>query len=291
MREYEIMFNSRNSANYAKPISAFLIEPERLDAQTGLMHFAHGWGGNRYQYREMQREFSDRYNLVCVATEYRQSGYDFDAVTGKGAYLPYDASHFQVIDCLNAVRHVLRLYPGINRERVIDFGGSQGGHVAMLMSIFSPCTFALVIGACGISHLDEKWVQASGREFGADELAIRNVVRMADRVQCQVVLMHGTADETVPDRHTRMLEQALLDAGKTVTSKYYEGGDHALGPVTNRRDSVVEMADGLIDSARNTNVDDFTAGREVRIPCETKSFVIDWSKAPDDVALTRWEQK
>ena len=135
MRDFESVFKSTNSIHYAKPITVYVAVPDRMDAETGLMHFAHGWGGNRYGYRAMQQEFADRYNVVGVATEFRQSGYDFDPVTGTGAYRPYDASNIQVLDCLNAVRHVLGLYPGLNRARLIAFGGSQGAHISMLMKI------------------------------------------------------------------------------------------------------------------------------------------------------------
>ncbi|MSS70460.1 MAG: DUF2920 family protein [Candidatus Latescibacteria bacterium] len=290
MKDYEITFKSCNSVHYAKPITAYVTGPDRMDGGTGLMHFAHGWGGNRYGYRAMQQEFADRYNLIGVATEFRQSGYDFDPVTGTGAYQPYDASHLQVIDCLNAVRHVLGLYPGLDRGRLIAYGGSQGGHISMLMCSFCPDTFALVISACGASHFDAERAAWAGRDFSARELAVRDTAGMAGRGQCPVVLMHGTADETLPDLHTRRMEKALREAGRTVVVKYYEGGNHALGPVTNRRDATVELADALLREARNDREDDFAAGRAVRVPCGDSDFVIDWSRRPEDPELARWEQ-
>lgn len=290
MRDFETVFKSSNSIHYAKPITVYVTVPDGMDAETGLMHFAHGWGGNRYQYRAMQQEFSDRYNVVGVATEFRQSGYDFDPVTGTGAYRPYDASNVQVLDCLNAVRHVLGLYPGVDRRRLIAFGGSQGAHISMLMSVFCPDTFALAIAACGVCRYDADRIAWSGRDFSARELAIRDTARMAPLVKCPVVLMHGTVDEAVPDSHSRMLEAALREAGKSVVAKYYEGGNHALGPVTNRRDATVELADGLLREARNDLQDDFAAGRTVRIACGDSDFVIDWSRRPEDPELARWAQ-
>jgi len=79
-KEYEIVFASCNSIHYSKQITAYVVPPSKQDENTGIMHFAHGWGGNRFQYREMQRDFTDRYNLFCVSTEYRQSGFDFSLV-------------------------------------------------------------------------------------------------------------------------------------------------------------------------------------------------------------------
>lgn len=289
MPEFDVTFRSCNSENYSKPITAFVVAPEIVRNDTGLMHFAHGWGGNRYQYREMQRDFAERYNLVCVATEYRMSGYDFDPVRGLGACRPYDASHYQVIDCLNAMRSVLDLYPHLDRGRLLAFGGSQGGHVTMLMAVFAPGTFAMVISASGISRMDPVHLEWAGRDMSADELAIRDCVRMADRITCPVVLMHGTNDQTVPHEHTQHLETALRAAGVEVQVSYVEGGGHDLGPVTTRHKHTIEIAGNRIAAARWDEEDAFTARRCVRIPCEDRTFVIDWSLPTDDSRLIHWE--
>lgn len=289
MREYETTFRSCNSETYPKSITAYVVVPDRVDGRTGLMHFGHGWGGNRYGYREMQQEFADRYNLVCVGTEFRQSGYDFDPVAGLGADRPYDASHYQVLDCLNALRHVHGLHPGLDDRRILSFGGSQGAHVAMLMGIFCPSTFALIVGACGAYRLDENIIQWAGRDFSEDELAVRDAVRLAPRVQCPVVLVHGTEDETVPVCHTRWLEAAIREAGKPVVARYVEGGNHALGPVTNRRDATVELADDLLRSARREGPTDFAEGSLIRIPCADRALELDWSKPTEDVDLIQWK--
>ena len=291
MNEFEITFQSTNTQSYSKKIFVYAVRPSVMNARTGLMHFAHGWGGNRYQYREMQQEFADRYNLVCIAAEFRQSGYYFDPVTGTGADLPYDASHYQVLDCLNAVREMLSIYPAVNKQRLIAFGGSQGGHIAMLMSIFAPQTFAFVVSACGVSHADEKIIAWTGRDFSADELAIRDVVRMADRVKCPVALMHGTADKSVADNHTRFLEKVLKEHGKTVRVKYIEGGGHGLEPVTDRKTVTVELADDWLKTMVNERENDFDLQSRVEIPCITKKCVFDWCKPVSDSTLVSWINK
>jgi pimeloyl-ACP methyl ester carboxylesterase len=289
MNEYEITFQSANTQTYSKKIFVYVVEPSKVNRDTGLMHFAHGWGGNRYWYREMQQEFADRYNLVCIGTEFRQSGYYFDPVTGVGADLPYDASHYQVLDCLNAVRKTLALYPAINTRRLIAFGGSQGGHISMLMGIFAPQTFAFIVAACSVTRMDNYVIGMAGRDFSPDELAIRDVVRMAGRVQCPVALMHGTADKTIPDTHTRLLEKALRENGKTVRVKYIEGGGHGLEPVTDRKTITVELADDWLKSQVNQRKNDFDLKSRIEIPCVVKKCVIDWSRLPEDSRLISWQ--
>jgi len=287
--EFDLTFRSCNSENYSKPITAFVVAPEIVRNDTGLMHFAHGWGGNRYQYREMQRDFAERYNLVSVATEFRMSGYDFDPVRGLGACRPYDAGHYQVIDCLNAMRSVLALYPGIDRERLLAFGGSQGGHITLLMAIFAPDTFALAVSGSGIGRMDSEHLIWAGRDMSPDELAIRDCVRMANRVTCPVILMHGTNDAIVPFQHTRTLEAALRDSGVEVLADYVEGGGHGLEPVTTRHKHTLEIAGGRLAEAHCRNQDAFSMGRRVVIPCPERTCIVDWSLPPDDFRLIHWE--
>ena len=277
-----------NSEAYPKPITVLAIAPESPGPDTGLMHFAHGWGGNRFQYRAMMQDFAERYDLVCIATEYRQSGFDFDADRGVGAYRPYDASHYQVVDCLVAVREALARFPA-NPARLFAFGGSQGGHVALLMAEFCPRTFGVVVAGSALTYIDPDRMAWTGRMMSPDELAIRDTVRMAPRIDCPVVLMHGTADQTVPDRHTRVLEAALRRAGKEVVARYIEGGRHMLEPVTTRHAVTLEMADGYLRSVRTDGGTVFSRRERVAIPCATQSFVLDWSREGRDPGLMGWE--
>jgi len=64
MPESELTFLSPNTEAYPKRTIALVVAPETVGPDTGLMHFAHGWGCNRFQYREMMRDFAERYDLV-----------------------------------------------------------------------------------------------------------------------------------------------------------------------------------------------------------------------------------
>lgn len=292
MRDYDFTFKSTNAALYAKPITVYVVEPDQIRRTTGLLHCAHGWAGNRFQYADLMKEFANRYDVICIATEFRQSGYDSDPVVGSGYDVPYDASFHQVIDCLNAVRQTLHLYPAIDRSRLMLFGGSQGGHITLLMAAFAPDTFACAVAACSVARMDDERVRWAGREFSADELAIRDAVFLSPRIRCPVALMHGTADDLVPDAHTREIESALRKAGTVeVRSKYYEGGGHGLEPVTDRQAATIELADDLLRGARHAGADDFAAARRVVIPCVSKQLVLDWSRDVSDVGVMTWEPK
>jgi len=220
MWSYEIRFASMNNELFPKWITALVMEPARPGPGTGAMLFTHGWGGNRFGHRDRMEYACERFDLVCVAVEYRQSGYDFDAVGGTGALSPYDASFLQTFDVLNGLRTVLSNRPGLDRGRLFHYGQSQGGHIALLSAVYAPNTFAFVYGSSPLTFLGEEQIRWSGRDFSAWELSVRNVQEHAARIRCPVILEHGTADETVPwQPHSGALADRLKKLGTKVTLK------------------------------------------------------------------------
>ena len=287
MKSLEIRFKSINTDTYAKNITATLNVPDRIDADTGVMLATHGWGGNRFQHVEQMALAAEQYNVIAVGTEYRLSGYDFDPVTGRGASLPYDGSFYQVFDVLNALRTVLELYPNINRKRLFHYGGSQGGHIALLSAVFAPGTFAWVYASCPVVYLDDYFKHRVGRIFSEAELAIRDLRVQAKRITCPVFLEYGTADETVNcDRHSRVLIDTLSGAGNAPAKVHvYEGGGHSLQPTITKIQAFERMAPEPLKTMVRHSDDDFITGSTVAIPCGSHTLRIDWSKAADDSRL------
>ena len=243
MRQYEITYFSFNSEYYTKRLTALVIEPDMLGPETGVMLFSHGWGGNRFQHQDKMEYAADTFNLVCLSVEFRQSGFEFDPVKGLGSMVPYDLSFYQLIDVLNGFRQILALKPMVNRQRLFHYGGSQGGHLALLSAIYAPNTFAFVYAASPNTHLGQDMIIETGRSFTASELAVRDVYLHAERIKCPVFIEHGTADDVVPcDEHTRALETKLKALGKPVHVDYYEGGGHALEPITTRLETFKKVA-------------------------------------------------
>lgn len=290
MNRYEITIESLNSESYAKPITVLVCEPDCMTPRTGAMLYSHGWGGNRFQHDDKIAITADQHDMLCVCVEYRMSGYDFNPVTGEGAYRPYDASFLQVVDVLNGFREVLRHYPTIDRGRLLHYGGSQGGHIALLSSIYAPNTFGAVYAASPVTHISDPILAWTGRDMSAAELAARNAILHADRIECPVLLEHGTADERVDcDAHSRALEARLCELGKPVEARYHPGGLHSLEPATTRMATYTERLDSFLKAARRVEKDDFSAESVIRIPCADRTLVIDWSKPGHDLDLIRWE--
>lgn len=289
MRTYEVTYPSVNTEFYSKSITAVVMEPDLVNAQTGVMVVSHGWGGNRLDYNETMTYACEQFNLICLSTEFRQSGFDFDPVKGLGAYVPYDASFYQVFDVLNGLRTILNLRPNVNRKRLFLYGGSQGGHITLLGTIFAPRTFAFAYAACSVTYLDPQIQKWTGRELAAYELSVRNVIEHADMIQCPIHLEHGTADATVLDCHTLLLAEKLESLNKPFTVEYIQGGDHGLAPVTNRFETFKRNAAEPIKTFIREGEDDFLRGSIVRISCQDKVLKIDWSKPTGSVELFCWE--
>lgn len=288
MHRYEISFLSASTQDCPKPIVAVVCEPDHIGANTGAMLFTHGWGGTRYNDLGKIGEACEPYDLVCVSVEFRQSGFDYDANRGSGWDCPYDLSFYQLFDVLNGLREVLTLRPGLNLRRLFHYGGSQGGHMALLSAIVAPHTFAAVYSSCGATFVEPHFLVWAGREFFPHELSFRSVLDHADRIRCPVYLDHGTADQEVSCEHSRKLEALLRAQGKRVEAVYYEGAGHQLEPVSNRIEAFKSMAPRFLRACTNPATPELVGGGCVELPCADRTLIIDWSQPVASAGLMRW---
>lgn len=291
MRTHEITFDSVNTAVYPKPVTALVLAPDRATEKAGAMLFTHGWGGNRFQHRDKMEYACGERGFVCISVEYRMSGYDFNPVTGLGAYLPYDAGFLQTLDVLNGLRRVLELYPEVDRGRLFHYGGSQGGWIALLSAVYAPRTFAAVYASSPIVRADETIRSWTGREFAAWELSARDAVEHAGRLRCPVFLEHGTADSTVPHHaHTAVLEARLKRLNHPHRVVYYPGGEHDLEPAISKFDAFRAMLPELLRCPSNPERDDFSAERRIELACGGRTLAVDWSRPSGDSGLYSWSE-
>ena len=299
MKKYDITFESvsvvskgMSYVSAPKEITAFVTEPDNANKDTGAMLFTHGWDCNRFMDQQLMEYAADAYNVVCVSAEFRQSGYDFNARTGKGFTAPYDLSFYQAFDAAGALRHVLSVKNNLNRRRIFAYGLSQGGHITLLLSMFTPGTFAFVNAVAPLTRLMEKHQMLAGRDFSEDELSIRNVIEHAALIGCPVYLEHGTADDVLPHtEHTVVLEKRLKELGKEHTAVYHEGAGHCLDPEISRLQCFKNTVGDRIGRLTLKGDDDFRKGSIVKIPCVKKTLVIDWGKPQSSAELFCWEPK
>lgn len=67
------------------------------------------------------------------------------------------------IDCLTVLGDVLRRFPQINKQKIIAYGSSYGGYIAMLCGKFAPDTFSVIIDNSGFSRAEMNYIV--GREI------------------------------------------------------------------------------------------------------------------------------
>lgn len=91
----------------------------------------------------------------------------------------------------------------VPRDRVVLMGFSQGAVMALHVGLFSPEPFAAVVAMSG--HLP-----------AAETL----VPVLSERVGRRVLVVHGTADETLPIERGRRIREVLLAAG--LNPEYHE---------------------------------------------------------------------
>jgi acetyl esterase/lipase len=290
VKRYDISYLSVNTKDCPKRITATVFEPERVGANTGAMLFTHGWGNSRRRGVKEMEHACELYDVVCISVEYRQSGFDHDMERGTGWDCPYDFSFYQVFDVMNGLRMVLSLKEGLNTRRLFHYGGSQGGHIALLSAVLAPKTFAAVYSSCGITHVQPSFLEWAGRELLPHEVAYRDVSGHAEGLLCPVFLDHGTNDVEVPHAHTEKLEKRLRELGKRVEAVYYEGGGHQLEPVSSRLEAFEKTAPRFLPGMVNGGEAEVVKGGLVELDCGERRLVVDWGKGGADVGMVRWEK-
>jgi predicted esterase len=231
----------------------------------------------------------DKFNLVCVSTEYRQIGYDFNPVTGRGSSMPYDISFLQTFDVLNALRETLRFYPKISRKRLMHYGVSQGGHICLQSLIFAPNTFAFGYASSPFVRITDRKLKWAGRELAPWELSARAPLEHLEMINCPVFFEHGTKDPDVNIAHSQELEKQLKLLKKTYTSIYHENSGHLLVPTTDRVSAFKNMISHAMLNQINENCDDFTNANIINIKCKNRTLIIDWSQASSSHLLYWWK--
>ena len=293
MQKFELSFDSIGcNETYTKEITILVVAPDKFDDKTGAMLFCHGWGGNRFQHQEFMKAVADKFNLLCLSPEYRMSGFDYAPRSGLGWFKPYDLSFYQTFDALLALRFILRLHTNLNHKRIFVYGGSQGGHIALLSAIYAPNTFAAVYSSSAMVCVPNQpnLAEATGRFFTDAECKVRSVPYLIDRLDTPLFMEHGTGDETVDHAlNTAVVEALMKERGKPCEVVYYEGARHDLSPVITKLDAFMRMAPKFLSSYENQRVDDFTAASQITIPCGDKTLSIDWARDIRDPKLLSWQ--
>lgn len=135
-----------------RDLKVYFTEPENgVNEETGLLLFIAGYGGNANSnvYIKMRKQFADTYNLVCIQCDY--FGYEFmQAQVLKEDIANFnDMSIMQALDNITSVLVVISILKennlSFNENKIISYGQSHGGYLALQCNRFAPDLFSLVV--------------------------------------------------------------------------------------------------------------------------------------------------
>lgn len=110
-------------------------------------------------------------------------------------------------------------YPEMDMERIGITGWSFGGYMSALAVLKRPDVFKASVAGAPVTDWEDYDTFYTERYLGLLPESRKayddaNLVKMADKLQRPLMLVHGTADDNVYFRHTLRLTDALFRAGK-----------------------------------------------------------------------------
>ncbi|WP_334019744.1 alpha/beta hydrolase family protein [Alteromonas sp. S015] len=144
----------------------------------------------------------------------------------------------------------------VDGSRVCAYGASYGGYAALMVAVREPELYQCTVGYVGIydlsymhseSDIPTIWGGESYLEkvIGSDSavLAEFSPIYHADKIEANVMLIHGSKDRRVPEINAEALFEKLTSLGKDPVYLQYSQAGHGVYDESNRQ----ELYQGLLD--------------------------------------------
>jgi len=165
---------------------------------------SHGLGGNGEQFgRVKSREFV-KVDYICISPDY--------AHVRGGDRKDFGASPENIRrakKCLD----ILESLKEVDAKRRYAYGNSMGAFLTIGLAAEEPRLAAAAITAGGVAPIEGQPAPSKAR---------------AAKIKIPVLILHGTADTTVPPERSRMLEDLLKESKTPCKRHLYEGVGHEL---------------------------------------------------------------
>jgi dipeptidyl aminopeptidase/acylaminoacyl peptidase len=139
--------------------------------------------------------------------------------------------------------------------RICIAGASYGGYAALMGAVKTPELYRCAVSFAGVADLPDLVMhmtdyiggQAAAERLIGEVWGDRSRLRAtspalhAERIRAPVLLLHGTADRSVPVQQSQGMARALKSAGKAHRYIEQEGGDHHLSRQGHRTEFFREL--------------------------------------------------
>lgn len=222
-------------------LNAFLIKPTGFDSSKRYPVIAYGygnagsqmvvnrWGGPRGVQRDMWHRYMADQGYVIFSMDNRTT-------TGRGKkaknmiYGHY--AKWAVLDQLKGVDY-LRTLDFVDADRLGFWGWSGGGYLTAAMMTKGAPNYQVGVSVAPVIDLTryqavgvERWMgQLDEHPEGYEAV---NLINFADRLEGDLLLIHGTGDENVKFAFTLQFADALIKAGKQFDMMVYPNEHHGI---------------------------------------------------------------
>ncbi|MEJ8568753.1 S9 family peptidase [Elongatibacter sediminis] len=222
-------------------IDGFLIRPTDFDPSSTYPAIGYGYGNagsqvvvNRWGTQRGAKQ--DLWHRYMAEQGYVIFAFDNRTTAGRGKLaknLTYGHyAKYAIQDFLEGVKH-LKAQPYIDAGRVGFWGWSGGGYLAAALMTKGAPHIHTGVSVAPVINLDRYQAIGLQRWMGpldenAEGYRKTNLLNYADRLQGNLLLIHGTGDENVKYAFTLQFANALIEAGKQFDMMLYPNQHHGI---------------------------------------------------------------
>jgi dipeptidyl-peptidase-4 len=219
------------------PLNAMIMKPRDFDPARrypvlmfvyggpGSQQVADRWGGQRYLWHQLMVQ--EGYLVAIVDNRGTGArGRDFK----KQTYLRL--GQYETADQIAAARHLASL-PYVDGDRIGIWGWSYGGYMSLLTLFQGADVFKAAISVAPVTDwrlydtiYTERFMRTPQENPEGYELG--SPVTYADRLEGNLLVVHGTGDDNVHSQNTTQLIQKLQEAGKQFEMRLYPNKTHSI---------------------------------------------------------------
>ena len=210
-------------------------------------------------------ESQERPSFNAIFQYFLQRGYGILAPNVRGsagygtAYMNLDntTKRRDAVTDLAHAAHWLRDQKKADPKRLAVWGGSYGGFMVLAQLVFHPDLWAAGVDVVGIANFVTFLEKTSAyrrphreAEYGSlkdDRKFLEEIspINHVDKIQCPLMVIHGTNDPRVPVEEAEQIVAALKKRDVPVVYLRYEDEGHGLAKLKSRLDAYPKMAEFL----------------------------------------------